>query len=272
MLGKVVDEKRPPRNREGCMRLERRVAIVTGASRGIGKAIALALAGEGAFVTVAARTTLESRNMPGTIHKTVEEIIAHGGKALPIKVDVSDEKGVKKMVERTLEEFGRIDILINNAATNRPALFRDMPLNHWDMIMRVNLRGPVLCTKMVLPVMLNQKCAHILNISSVVAGETGHEPMTGLAYDVTKAALNRFTVGLAEELREHHIAVNALMPDNTETEGWSYLNPDIDRSSWQRPDVWGRYAVFVAAQDPQFFTGRLLGEEELKRECARAGW
>jgi NAD(P)-dependent dehydrogenase (short-subunit alcohol dehydrogenase family) len=105
----------------------------------------------------------------------------------------------------------------------------------------------------------------------VVAENLHHEPMTGLAYDVSKAALNRFTVGLAEELREYHIAVNALMPDNTETEGWSYLNPDMDRSSWHRPDVWGRYAVFLAMQDPDLFTGKLLIEDELKKECEQAG-
>jgi NAD(P)-dependent dehydrogenase (short-subunit alcohol dehydrogenase family) len=235
------------------MRLKNKIAIVTGASRGIGKAIAIAFAREGASVTVVGRTTIESRVMPGTIFKTAEEIQALGVKALPVKTDVSDEKGVEVMVQKTLEEFKRIDILVNNAATNRPALFRDMPIEHWNMIIKVNIRGPVLCTKMVLPVMMNQEYGHIINISSVVAEKTGHEPMTGLAYDVSKAALNRFTVGLAEELRGYHIAVNALMPDNTETEGWSYLNPNADRSSWQQPDIWGRYAVFVATQDPSFY-------------------
>ena len=254
------------------MRLKNKVAIVTGASRGIGKAIALAMAREGASVIIAARTTVESKAMPGTIFRTAEEVRALGVKALPIRTDVSDEAAVEMMVKMSLKEFHRIDILVNNAATNRPALFRKMPLEHWEMIMRVNMTGPVLCTKKVLPAMLDQKNGHIINISSVVAGKTRHEPMTGLAYDVSKAALNRFTVGLADELKRSGIAVNALMPDNTETEGWSYLNPATDRSAWQRPQVWGGYAVFVATRDPDTFTGRLLLEEELERECCAAGW
>jgi len=249
------------------MKLQDKVAIVTGSSRGIGKAIALAFAREGAVVTIAARTAIESKLITGTIHKTADEIRASGGKVLPIKTDVTNVSEVEAMVRKTIEEFKRIDILVNNAATNHPALLKDMPLKHWDTTIGVNLRGTVVCTKAVLPIMMDQKEGHIINISSIVARVIHHEPMTGLAYGVSKAAINRFTRGLAEELREYRIAVNALMPDNTDTEGWSYLNPTVDRSKWQKPEVWGRYAVYVATRDTTAFTGKVLSEEELKKEC-----
>jgi len=251
------------------MKLKNKVAIVTGSSRGIGKAIALAFAREGAMVTIAARTVIESNLITGTIYKTADEIRASGGNVLPIKTDVADVKEVEVMVQKTIDNFKRVDILVNNAATNRPALLKDMPLKHWDTIIGANLRGPVVCTKAVMPIMMDQKEGHIINISSIVARTIRHEPMTGLAYDVSKAAINRFTRGLAEELKEYRIAVNALMPDNTDTEGWSYLNPTYDKSGWQKPEVWGTYAVFVATRDTTAFTGKVLSEEELKKECAQ---
>ena len=243
------------------MKHENKVAIVTGASRGIGKAIAMALAKEGASVILAARTEVPSRYISGTIRETAEEIQSLGGRALSIRTDVTDEKQVAAMMQRTVEEFGKIDILVNNAATNRPAPFHEMPLKHWDETLAVNLRGPVLCSKAVLPVMMEQKGGHIINISSVAAQRVGHEPMTGLAYDVSKAAINRFTLGLARELLPHGIAVNALMPDNTKTEGWSYLNPSVNNENWMEPEQWGKHAVVVASQDPASFTGKLLSHE-----------
>ena len=252
------------------MKLKNKVAIVTGSSRGIGKAIALAFAREGATVTIAARTAIESKLITGTIHKTADEIRAFGGKVLPVKTDVTDMKEVEVMVQKTIDNFKRVDILVNNAANNRPALLKDMPLKHWDTIIGVNLRGPVVCTKAVLPKMMDQKEGHIINISSIVARMLLHEPMTGLAYDVSKAAIDRFTRGLAEELKEYRIAVNALMPDNTDTEGWSYLNPTLDKSGWQKPEIWGAHAVFVATRDTTAFTGKILSEEDLKKECAQA--
>jgi len=94
--------------------------------------------------------------------------------------------------------------------------------------------------------------------------------MTGLAYDVSKAAVNRFTIGLAEELRPYAIAVNVLMVDNTVTEGWSYLNPAADKSSWYKPELWAAYALFVASTDPSAYTGRLLTENDLRTETARS--
>lgn len=246
------------------MDLKQKVAIVTGASRGIGKAIAVELARNGATVIVAARTQKAPRTIRGTIHQTVAEIESFGGTAVAIKTKITRPDMIDRMVAKTLTGFGRIDILVNNAATNIPCRFVDFDQKSWDTIMDTNLRGVVLCTRAVLPQMIRQNNGHIINISSVVAKKTGHVPFTGLAYDVSKAAINRFTVGLAEELREHHIAVNALMPDNTDTEGWAFLNPGIDRSGWARPETWGKYAALVAARDPAAFTGHLLTEDRLK--------
>jgi len=252
------------------MKLRGKVAVVTGASRGLGKAFALAFAREGAMVTVAARTVQRTRFIAGTIYETADQIAAAGGKVLTVPTDVADELSVATMVRQTLEAFGRIDILINNAATNRPALFTKLPQKKWDEILGVNLRGTVLCTRAVIPRMMEQKGGHIINLSSMASLAPGHDPMTGLAYDVSKAAVNRFTIGLAEELRPYAIAVNVLMVDNTVTEGWSYLNPAADKSSWYTPELWAAYALFVASTDPSAYTGRLLTENDLRTETARS--
>lgn len=251
------------------MRLHDKVAVITGSSRGIGKAIAIAFAREGASVTVAARTERTSRFIAGTIHETAAQIIAAGGRALPVATDVTDEMSVANMVQKTVNAFQRIDILVNNAATNRPAPFERLSLAVWDAILRVNLRGTLACTRAVLPLMMKQQQGHIINISSVVSLKVGHQPLTGLAYDVSKAAINRFTIGLAEELRSCHIAVNAVLPDNTATEGWAYLNPAVDTSGWSKPEQWGNYALFVATRDPAVFTGRILDEEKIKEEMSQ---
>lgn len=254
------------------MQLKDKVAIVTGSSRGIGRAIALALGAEGAIVAVVARTDTPNPNLPGTITQTAEDIVSQGGRAVPIKTDISSEESVAEMVNKLLHEFSRIDILVNNAGTNRPVLFKDIQLKHWDVIFNVNFRGAVVCTKAVLPTMIEQERGSIVNVSSVAAQSYSHEPFTGLAYGVTKAAMSRFTLGLAEELKTYNIAVNALAPHNTVTEGWALLNPDIDKSSWQKPELWGNYAAFLASRDAESFTGKVLGAEELEVECARAGW
>ncbi len=253
------------------MILKEKVAVVTGGSRGIGKAIALALAGAGATVIVAARTVEESGPLKGTIVATVEKIKARGGRALPIQTNVRNEVEIENMVEKTLHEMGHIDILVNNAATNIPRYLKDVTLKQWDLITEVTLRSVVMCSKAVLPSMMEQKYGHIINISSVAA-ITINSPMTGLAYDVSKAGINRFTWGLAEELKEYNIAVNALMPKNTITEGWAALNPDVDKSEWQTPELWGKITNFVATRDPATFTGRILTAEDAEREMAAAGW
>ncbi|MFC1994712.1 SDR family NAD(P)-dependent oxidoreductase, partial [Chloroflexota bacterium] len=246
------------------MRLRNKIAVVTGASRGIGKAIAIALGREGATVVVAARTETVGA-LPGTIHQTVAEIVACGGQALAVRTDTGEEEEVTAMVRRTVEEFGRVDILVNNAAANRPGPVLDMPLKHWDLVLKINLRGPFLCIKAVLPHMVQQGGGNIINISSLAA-RILNDPLTGIAYDVSKAGIDRLTWGLAMELKQYNIVANALAPHNTETEGWGHLNPGVDRSGWQRPDMWGNFAVFLATRDVDTLTGRTLSAEEAGQE------
>jgi citronellol/citronellal dehydrogenase len=242
------------------MKLEGKVAIVTGASRGIGKAIALALAKEGANVVVAARTEQEGGRLPGTIHMTADEIHALGRRALAIRTDVTKEESVEELARRTVQEFGAIDILVNNAGINFAAKVLDIPIKRWDLVIAVNLRGTFLCTKAVLPSMVKRRSGNIINLSSVVGTRM---IMFDVAYGVAKAAIERFTRGLAEELKEYNIAVNALCPSLTDTEGFGQWMPGVDRSGWQRPEMWGRYAVFLANQDASSLTGKVLIAEEL---------
>jgi len=242
------------------MKLEGKVAIVTGASRGIGKAIAIALAKEGANVVVAARTEQEGGRLPGTIHKTADEIRALGRRALAIRTDVTKEESVEELATRTVQEFGAIDILVNNAGINFAAKVLDIPIKRWDLVIAVNLRGTFLCTKAVLPTMVKRRSGNIINLSSVVGTRM---IMFDVAYGVAKAAIERFTRGLAEELKEYNIAVNALCPSLTDTEGFGQWMPGVDRSGWQRPEMWGRYAVFLASQDASSLTGKVLSAEEL---------
>jgi citronellol/citronellal dehydrogenase len=242
------------------MKLEGKVAIVTGASRGIGKAIAIALAKEGANVVVAARTEQEGGRLPGTIHKTADEIRALGRRALAIRTDVTKEESVEKLATRTVQEFGAIDILVNNAGIDVPGKVLDISIKRWDLVIAVNLRGTFLCTKAVLPTMVKRRSGNIINLSSVVGTMM---IMFDVAYGVAKAAIERFTRGLAEELKEYNIAVNALCPSLTDTEGFGQWMPGVDRSGWQRPEMWGRYAVFLASQDASSLTGKVLIAEEL---------
>ena len=252
-------------------KLEGKVAIVTGASRGIGKAIALALADTGAAVVVAARTVEEEGTLKGSIIKTEEEIKRRGGKAISIQTNVADDASIDNMAQKTLKEMGHIDILVNNAGTSVRRPFKDLTLKEWDIVMKVTLRSIIACSKAVLPAMIEKRYGHIINISSVAA-ITSNSPFTGLAYDSSKAAINRFTWGLADELKGYNIAVNALMPENTTSDGWVMVNPEVDKSDWQSPELWGKITACVAIQDTKTYTGRILTADDIEEEMTIAGW
>lgn len=250
------------------MKLADKVAIVTGASRGIGKAIALGFAREGASVVVAARTEVEKdKNLPGTIYRTAKEIEELGGKAVPVRCDVTDEASVSSMVEEGLSVFGKIDILVNNAGVAFHYPIVETPLKRWELVIKVNLTGAFLCTKSVLPSMMKRKQGSILSLSSLAADERDSGTVsTGLAYAVAKAGLDRFTWGLAAELGVHNIAVNCLKPKLVvDTEGMRFWAKEEERRGWVPPDKMVRCAVFLGAQDASGVTGVVATDEELSQ-------
>ncbi len=247
------------------MKLQGKVAIVTGASRGIGKAIALALAKEGADIVATSRTTdTNPVRLPGTVDKTAAAARALGRRAIGVGMDVSKDEDVEKMVQKTLDEFGRVDILVNNAGISFGGTVLELPVKRWDLVMSVNLRGPYLCTKAVLPKMVEQRSGSILNISSGAAKSTGPGRVS---YGVSKAALDRFTVGLAAEVKEYNIAVNSIDVDmRIASEGYVYINPGMDYSSWAKPEICGEPAVYVLTRDPKIYTGKVVNLTELLKQ------
>lgn len=232
------------------------VAVVTGASRGIGRQIAIDFAKAGAHVVVTARSSENAPSkLPGTIEETAREVEALGRRALAIPMDVTSEEQIGEMARRTLSEFGRCDILVNNAAISAPAPFHDTPLKRWDLVMNVNLRGPVMCMQALLPSMLERKSGRIINISSILAEEV-IPPM--VSYSVSKAALEKLTQYAGLELKPHNIPVNCLRIEmSIATEGWMYRNPDTDFSDWEKPDAASEATLWIATQ-PVDWTGNVV--------------
>lgn len=254
------------------MNLEGNVAVVTGASRGIGRATALVFARAGADVVCTARSTEAApAKMPGTIEETVQQVRMLGRRALAVRCDVSRDDQVELLAQRTLAEFGRVDILINNAAANYLAPFVDMPVKHWDLVMSVNLRGAVLCTKAFLPHMLAQRSGRVVNVSSGAAVDPEiNASYRMLAYGVSKAGLEMFTRGLGAELRPHNIPANALRIETyVASEGAMMFNPEADYSQWDKPETAGEYILWLATRDVGF-TGRVLTMADVRR-ALRAG-
>jgi len=243
------------------MKLQGKVAIVTGASRGIGKAIALACASEGAKVVVAARTERRDQSkLPGTIYETAEAIQAAGGEALPVRCDVTDEQQVVDLIKKTLDAFGAIDILVNNAAVQINGPITQVSTKHWDLGIRVNVRGPFLAMKFALPHMIERRAGSIINVTSGAA--LSASPMV-TNYVITKVALERLSAIVAEQCRPHNIAVNCFDPGPVLTEGARTVLPkDFDLSRHRPPEVCGPPAVWLAMQTAQTFTGKVARVED----------
>ncbi len=231
-------------------RLEKKVAIVTGAGRGVGRGIALRLAKEGCRVVVA---DIDSQ----AASRVKEEIGKMGAEALSVKVDVTKDEQVNEMVERTLKEFGKIDILVNNAGVNKAFPITELSEETWDLILNVNLKGVFLCSKAVVPHMIRQKQGKIVNMSSKVA-KLGGRWLT--AYTASKAGVVGFTQSLARELAPHKINVNAICPGSFDTSGASSNTEElrdegIPLGRRGAVDEMGDLAVFLASKYSKYITG-----------------
>jgi len=239
-----------------------KIALVTGASRGVGRALAIALAEAGADVACAARATDAAPvKLPGTIDETVREIQARGRRGVAIPTDLSRPGEPEAMVARALDAFGRLDILVNNAAITFDGDLA-LPMKRWDLVMEVNLRAPLLAMRAALPAMKASGEGRILNISSAAAVL----PIRGmLVYGVSKAALERLTTGAAEELAPEGIAVNCLRIDvPIASEGFVYNTPGLDHSEWEPTEVGAEAALWMLAQPPGH-TGQVTGIMDLRR-------
>ena len=251
------------------MKLKDKVAIITGGGTGIGKAISLAFANEGAAVALAGRNL-------SRLEEVVKDIRARGGKAKAIQTDIADHEQVKRMVAQTIDEFGQIDILVNNAAaipTNR-ADVADMNLDNWHEALKVNLTGTMLCSREVLKYMIPRRSGSIVNVSSI-AGISGHPAES--PYCVSKWGIVGFTEVLAIEAGKHNIRVNCISPGATRSEGFdgavrgmakergiSYeemMAKIADKNSLKRiaePFEIAACVVFLASDDSSAITGHNL--------------
>ena len=244
------------------MKFAGRVAMVTGASRGVGKALALRLAAEGCDVVVAAKTVAPDPKLPGTIEETAHEIEALGRRALAAQLDVRDDLAVERVVKQALQHFGQVDFLVNNAGALYWRSVAETEMKRFDLVMGVNARGAFACTRHVLPSMLARKFGHILMLSPPV------EPRAGagkVAYALSKFGMTLVAQGVAEEVRGKGVAANALWPA-TMIESQATIRWGLgDRTLWRTPEIVADAVVAIFAKPPDTMTGQALIDEDFLR-------
>lgn len=241
--------------------MSRKVAFISGASRGIGKAIALKMGREGWAVVIAAKTAEEDPKLPGTIHATAEEVRALGAEALPIQCNVAVQSDIDRAVDLTLETFGRVDVLINNAGALWWRNMVDTPMKRFDLVMNVNVRGAYALTTGFLPVMLEQESGHVIMMSPPIDLSVlpGH-----VAYMISKFGMTMTVMGMAEEFRGMGVCATALWPKSV-IESAATINFKLgDPTIWRKPDILAD-AVWEIVQRPGETNGKALLDEDFLR-------
>ncbi len=241
--------------------------FISGASRGIGLAIALRAARDGANVIVAAKTAEPHPKLPGTIFTAAEEIVKAGGQALPVVCDVRDEESVKAAVKQGPEHFNGIDILVNNASAIFLASTLQTPMKRYDLMHQVNLRGTFLCSQVCLPYLLEAKNPHVLNLSPPLSLDPKWFA-PHVAYTMAKWGMSMCTLGMAEEFREQGVAFNALWPRTLIATAAvsNLLGGEEGIRTSRKPDIMGDAAHWVFTQPARETTGNFfIDDEVLKR-------
>jgi citronellol/citronellal dehydrogenase len=248
------------------MTLNGRTAFITGASRGIGRAIALRLAADGARIVVTGKTVEPHRILPGTVHSVADEIRGQGGAAIAVQMDVRDEAQVHAAVERAIEAFGQIDILVNNASAISLTGTAATPMKRFDLMHQVNVRGTFMCTQACLPHLKRAGGAHVLNIAPPLnLAPRWFAPH--VAYSIAKYGMSLCVLGMAEEFRADRIAVNALWPRTLIDTSAMNLVPGADRSRARTASIVADAAHVIVTTDPATCTGRFLIDEDVLREA-----
>jgi len=244
--------------------LANKTLFITGASRGIGKAIALRAARDGARIVIAAKTSQPNPRLPGTIHTAAAEIEAAGGQALPLVVDVRDEAQVAAAVEQAVARFGGIDILVNNASAIHPFGVLETPLKRYDLMMDINMRGSFACAAACMPHLLESANAHVLSLSPPL----NMAPRwfgAHAAYTASKYGMSLLTLGIAQEFRGGGVAANTLWPRTLI--GTSALNLAAPGQAQRarKPQIMADAAYWILTQDSRKVSGCSFVDEAVLR-------
>ncbi len=243
--------------------LKGKTLFITGASRGIGLAIAKRAARDGANIAIAAKTAEPHPKLPGTIYTAAEEIEAAGGKALPCVVDIRDETAVRAAVDKTVETFGGIDILVNNASAISPTGTLHTPMKRFDLMHSVNTRGTFLCSQVCIPHLMKAENPHVLNISPPLNMEARWFA-PHVAYTMAKFGMSMCVLGMAEEFREAGIAFNALWPRTViATAALNILGGEEMKKGGRKPEIMADAAHVILCREARAFSGNFCIDDEV---------
>jgi citronellol/citronellal dehydrogenase len=248
------------------MTLQGKTLFITGASRGIGLAIAKRAAADGANIVLVAKTSDPNPKLPGTVFSAAEEVVAAGGQALPVPTDIRDEAAVLAAVQAAVARFGGIDILVNNASAISLTPTPATPMKRFDLMFGVNVRGTYLCTQACLAALIKSAQAgrnpHVLNMSPPLAMKE-HWFKGHVAYTMAKYGMSECTLGHAGEFRKHGIAVNSLWPRTPIVTAALQMIPGLDLDMCRKPEILADAAHCIFTSDAKATTGNFFIDDEL---------